>query len=617
MRKRRTPLCLLIPILASSVVASATVPPEERQALIDLFNATNGRHWNRAHRWLWPQGTECEWWGVTCTESGGNVMWLTLDWNNLKGSLPASIGDFGKLEWLSMAGNELEGEIPPEIGKLVNLYHLDLSGNIFRSGIQPKIGDLFNLKELDLYSAAFTGSIPPSIGDLSALQLLDLSVNRLTGSIPPELSHLANVREINLYHNQLTGEIPPALAQTPNLEVLILTANQISGSIPAELGGMPHLATLRLSFNLLTGSIPAELGSLPSLWWLDLRVNRLSGPIPPELGQSPSLEWIILDSNRLTGEIPRELGNLSSLRALALDANQLTGPIPPDLGGLANLSWLSLGFNHLSGGIPAELGNVPNLNDLRIQSNMLRGSLPPEMARLTELDNSNGLDLSRNALWTDDPDLGDFISSKHGHWGDWRATQTVAPTDVVLAAVGNRTAWLAWSSVDDAAGEGGYEVLWSESGVASWHLAGFTSSKSVVTVPVTGLDPSTTYDFVVETFTNPNDDNENRVVSDESTIVTASTGPGGCATPVITRAGTGSLTLGVEGTYSSYEWSTGEATETITVDPTEPEWYWVTVTWPGPCEEAAATLVMPGHIFTSGFEEGGTYSWSAAVGVWR
>jgi hypothetical protein len=72
----------------------------------------------------------------------------------------------------------------------------------------------------------------------------------------------------------------------------------------------------------------------------------------------------------------------------------------------------------------------------------------------------------------------------------------------------------------------------------------------------------------------------------------------------------------VPGSYDSYLWSTGETASTIDIDPLVEQWYWVTVTNAGPCEETAAISVDPAlnSIFADGFESGNTSAWSNTVG---
>jgi hypothetical protein len=75
----------------------ADVSPAERNALVDLYNATNGPHWRRSTNWL--QGDPCtdKWFGVTCGPANAAVGLLRLGRNRLNGTLPSSLGDLQNL----------------------------------------------------------------------------------------------------------------------------------------------------------------------------------------------------------------------------------------------------------------------------------------------------------------------------------------------------------------------------------------------------------------------------------------------------------------------------------------------------------------------------------------
>ena len=60
-----TALFLLLISLAG--VSHAQVPQIERDALIALYNSTDGANWTDKTGWLGEAGTECSWFGVTCT----------------------------------------------------------------------------------------------------------------------------------------------------------------------------------------------------------------------------------------------------------------------------------------------------------------------------------------------------------------------------------------------------------------------------------------------------------------------------------------------------------------------------------------------------------------------
>ena len=94
--------------------AAATAPPAvsgsaetDREALVALYNATNGGNWRYNDNWLSdaPLG---EWHGVT-TNDDGRVTVLYLNNNELSGEIPAELGSLSNLQLLSLGGNSLSG----------------------------------------------------------------------------------------------------------------------------------------------------------------------------------------------------------------------------------------------------------------------------------------------------------------------------------------------------------------------------------------------------------------------------------------------------------------------------------------------------------------------------
>jgi|GEM_PF-2666697 len=110
------------------------IPSEERQALIDLYMATDGNHWDEDFKTSWckkpggcntyddfEEGTECNWKGLWPNEGDDYIIEINLNTVRLKGKLPSSIKNLSKLTKISLAHNSLEGPIPDEITKLVSL----------------------------------------------------------------------------------------------------------------------------------------------------------------------------------------------------------------------------------------------------------------------------------------------------------------------------------------------------------------------------------------------------------------------------------------------------------------------------------------------------------------
>jgi Leucine-rich repeat (LRR) protein len=156
-----------------------------------------------------------------------------------------------KLTYLTLNENQLSGSIPPELGKLTNIVELNLESNRLSGSIPPELGKLANLKELLLGSNQLSGRIPPSLGNLEQLGNLVLSNNQLSGSIPPELGNLPNLQGLHLASNRLSGSIPSSLGDLEQLGDLDLSANRLSGNIPPQLAKLERLGELKLSYNTL------------------------------------------------------------------------------------------------------------------------------------------------------------------------------------------------------------------------------------------------------------------------------------------------------------------------------------------------------------------------------
>ena len=133
-----------------------------RQALMDLYNATDGAHWKRNDNWGSDKPLS-EWYGVRMNYKGTNVDGLFLNGNGLKGELPASIGDLKLLVNLSLQENELTGELPETIGSMTSL------------------------RVLCLYKNQLTGTIPDSFVNLVDLQYLWVQGNHMDGILSEAL----------------------------------------------------------------------------------------------------------------------------------------------------------------------------------------------------------------------------------------------------------------------------------------------------------------------------------------------------------------------------------------------------------------------------------------------
>jgi len=301
---------------AYDCAAQTAIPQSECLALVALYNSTDGPNWANNTNWLAATSTPCDWYAVDCF--AGSVSQLSLNGNQLNGSIPSEIGDFASMHYLGLADNTLSGSIPAEFGNLSSLVYTHL------------------------YNSQLSGPIPPELGNLANLEGIQAGGNQLSGAIPAELGNLSNLKRLNLAYNQLSGTIPSALGNLSNLEDLGIQANNLTGTIPVELGNLSTLVYLQLYQNQLTGQIPAALGGLGALQLLNLHGNQLYGLIPAELGNLTSLETLELHENQLSGAIPASLGNLDDLTSFWLEDNQLQGQVPIEVATLGG------GMDHCS-----------------------------------------------------------------------------------------------------------------------------------------------------------------------------------------------------------------------------------------------------------------------------
>jgi hypothetical protein len=177
-------------------------------ALVDLYNSTDGSNWKNHTNWL-TKNPKSTWYGIETVN--GRVTGIALGDNNLKGSIPSSIGDLVNLTALSLYYNQISGTIPSSVGNLVKLTSLSLGGNQLTGSIPFSIGNLVNLASLDLYFNQLSDSFPSFIGNLRRLAALDLSLNKLSGSIPSSIGNVVRLKHLNLGANKLSGAIPASM----------------------------------------------------------------------------------------------------------------------------------------------------------------------------------------------------------------------------------------------------------------------------------------------------------------------------------------------------------------------------------------------------------------------
>lgn len=204
---RRLAQGLATTALCLAGAAYAAVPPTQRNALVDLYNASNGPGWTDSSGWLVGDPCDDGWFGISCDGGGTTVTSVELPNNQLRGNLSPLAG-LPDLTTVVLYNNQLTGPIPALAG-LADLSFFTVDGNQL-SGALP---DLAGLANLDVFNASrnqLTGSIPPLSG-LASLSYFAVAINRLTGPLPA-LTGLPALKNFQVQNNQLSGQAPVAPA---------------------------------------------------------------------------------------------------------------------------------------------------------------------------------------------------------------------------------------------------------------------------------------------------------------------------------------------------------------------------------------------------------------------
>lgn len=189
-----------------------------RQALVDLYNSTDGDNWINNANWCSDKPLS-EWYGIYTYDeldyqnAGDKVYAVALARNNLKGSLPKSIGDLSEVNSLSLYGNPISGMLPSEI---------------------------FRLNQVELYDCQLEAIEVPESVEYIRSSVIDLSNNKISGDLPEAFAYAKNLRSLRLYDNQFTGTIPASYTNLiSQSKSVFVHGNRLSGRIPDELCDNP------------------------------------------------------------------------------------------------------------------------------------------------------------------------------------------------------------------------------------------------------------------------------------------------------------------------------------------------------------------------------------------
>ncbi len=251
-------------------------------ALRDIWVALDGPNWSY-HGQDFPAGANWDFnkdvdlWGVqpgVKVHSNGRVALLSLGEFNIKGAMPAAIGNLTALVELylgthndvngsyvnQMAGKALAGKLSTDRIKMGKAYLREINGNPYESLSQPLRrayadlnlpipGDLPLDKQLtpdqisprpmpnkwtkspqtraDVEAGTYTNgltSLPEEIGNLTNLQTLMIANGKLK-TLPAGMKKLTSLTDLEIYNCQDMTEFPLVLAEMPALVSLNISSN--------------------------------------------------------------------------------------------------------------------------------------------------------------------------------------------------------------------------------------------------------------------------------------------------------------------------------------------------------------------------------------------------------
>ncbi|WP_027383328.1 T9SS type A sorting domain-containing protein [Epilithonimonas caeni] len=343
-------------LISNFLFSQWSISNAERNALVSIYNSTDGENWNRA--WDLEKDPKT-WFGVSI--KNGVVDELNLTGNALKGAFPTFVSSLTHLTKLDLSNNQLSGEVPMGISSLSSLTKLDISNNRLNGDPTNSLTGFFNVQDLALGGNSFT------IPDVNGL-----------------LQSFNNIKSLNIANLGLQS-IPARITTFSNLESLTLDNNPILANAYGNIAGLSKLTSLSLSGNSLT-QIPTQVTLLTQLTSLDLSNNNLTEQNTSGLSTLINLEWLSLESNQFS-QIPSQVSLLKKLQTLNLGRNKISGGTSI-LAGLPVLQQLFLNNNLLSGNIPSEFLGMPKLLMLNLNSNQLSGDLDDKLPEITHLSNN-------------------------------------------------------------------------------------------------------------------------------------------------------------------------------------------------------------------------------------
>ena len=180
-----------------------------REILMEFYEKMNGPNW--ANHSGWGTDEPLSAWSHIEYKKGVGVTSINFMYDhNLKGTIPASIGELTSLKYFTIwDAPDVKGSLPDSFGNLVNLENLTIIQTSITS-VPDVFGGMNNLKNVQIIgNEKLAGPFPVSIGNSPVLESLHLNSNRFTGDIPASWARLGT--NLAVGDNCLSGVVPEAI----------------------------------------------------------------------------------------------------------------------------------------------------------------------------------------------------------------------------------------------------------------------------------------------------------------------------------------------------------------------------------------------------------------------
>lgn len=197
---KKSKLLLAMTALMAANQAQAAIPSAEREALITLYNSTNGAKWQNNSGWLGANGTECNWYGVVCDAAESHVF-FTATPSGLKVDLKSPI-DSEDYTWNGSTGQTATGKdtsmnftSPGKVDISLTIRNYTTAIRNYTTGVIRHYTSLTITKQLELFELPVTITPEPVI----KLTAIDLTV------VPTEGTGKTLLEQVNAL---LSAQIP-------------------------------------------------------------------------------------------------------------------------------------------------------------------------------------------------------------------------------------------------------------------------------------------------------------------------------------------------------------------------------------------------------------------------